>query len=180
MELEIIKKTENDFLSRTEAKFTIKHEGTPTPSLEEAKKLLAAKLGADIELIIIRKISSDFGLGASTGLAHIYTSKEALEKSEPKHFITRNTARKKKEAAEKPAEATPATAAAPTGEATKEGESVKEGEASAEQPAKEKSAEEKKEAPTAEEKKEASAESKEKAEEKKEELKEEKAEEKTE
>lgn len=88
MEIDIKNKKENKLFERTEVDFELSHTKAATPSKKEIKQLLAAKLGANEEVVIVN-FKSHFGAGKSTGVARVYKSKDAMEKTEPKHMIDR-------------------------------------------------------------------------------------------
>ena len=89
-------------MSRTNIKFEIHQFGEPVPSRLKVVEVLSSKLKKDKELIIIRKISPDFGSSNVTGEALVYSSKKSLEKLEPKYTIQR--IKSKEEAAKKATE----------------------------------------------------------------------------
>ncbi len=93
MELKISNKFENKLLNRIEIEASVLHAKEPTPKRAEMRKLLAAQLGADESLLVIRKFSSKIGAGGRL-LAMLYKSKEDLQKTEPKYIIGRETGQK--------------------------------------------------------------------------------------
>ena len=95
MEIRILNKKENVFFSRTEIDAEVLHAGQPTPKRTEAKKLLAAQLGADETLLLIRNMTTNFSDRAKMK-AVLYKDQAHLDKNEPKYIIGRNTGAKKK------------------------------------------------------------------------------------
>jgi ribosomal protein S24E len=136
MDFKIIKQNKNALFDRED--ITFKATGTgATPTRQETSDLIAAKIGHKAETIAIITIDSEFGKDSIRGLAHVYKSKEELERKEPKYIVKRNTPKPKKDLAEQsPAE--------PSAKA--EGEPKEEAPA----PAAEAKPEEKKEEPKAE------------------------------
>jgi ribosomal protein S24E len=132
MEITIGKTSENPFLKRKEVHGKVGFQGA-TPSQKQLADALATKLGAKADAIFVAHVFTEFGAQSATFEAHVYPSKEQLDK----------VVKLGKKAKEKAAKAAPAPAAAPA-EAAKP-------EAKKEEP----KAEEKKEAPKVEEKKEA-------------------------
>ncbi len=95
MELKISNKFENKLLNRTEIEAAVLHAKEPTPKRGEMRKLLAAQLGAEESLLVIRKFSTKLS-AAGKLTAMLYKSKEDLQKTEPKYIIGRETGQKKK------------------------------------------------------------------------------------
>ena len=71
--------------------------------------------------ILIIKINSEFGRDSIRGTAHIYKSKEELERTEPKHLIKRNTKNPKVVKEQPAAKPTEETTAEKPAEEPKEG-----------------------------------------------------------
>jgi len=89
MDIDIVEKTENPLLHRTEVVFEISHDQAATPSRETVAAKLAAIMNADREHTIIKSIKSQFGLNRSLGYANVYTNPEAIG-IEPKYVLKRN------------------------------------------------------------------------------------------
>ncbi|MFC1454580.1 30S ribosomal protein S24e [Candidatus Undinarchaeota archaeon] len=128
MELEIKNQYENKLLKRKEIGALMKFDGA-TPSNDEVKTKLSAKLGGDKALVVIDHIYTTFGSHEAKIIAKIYADKNTMKQYEP----TLKKAEEKEAAAK----------------AQTEG-----GDAPAEQPAEEKKEEAPAEAVPAEEKKE--------------------------
>lgn len=88
MELKINSNNENKLLGRREITFSVEQDSS-TPSKKDIVKEVCKKLNLSPESTIIVKIDQGFGTKQSSGLAHSYESKAAMEKSEPKHLLTR-------------------------------------------------------------------------------------------
>lgn len=91
----IEKDVENKVIGRRELTIKLFHIGTGTPSRNDVKKALSELLKVNEDLIVIRKIFTNYGAGISTTKIHVYHNKETLEKYEPKHLLTRGTGTKK-------------------------------------------------------------------------------------
>ncbi len=148
MEITIEKTAENPYLQRKEVQGEVTFEGA-TPSQKQIAEALAAKLNAKADAIFIVHVYTGFGSNKARFEAHVYPSKEQLEK------VVRLGKKAKEKLAGKPAsgaapaaEAKPAPAAAPKAEEKKE-EPRKEAKPAAAETKKE---EPKKEAPKKEEK----------------------------
>ncbi|MEK6821184.1 MAG: 30S ribosomal protein S24e [archaeon] len=102
MKIEIKNRTKNIFFHREEITFLL--TGVPsTPSRNDVRKLVAAQLSADENLLIVDLIDHAFGQDQVTGTARKYDTPEDLKKSEPLHQQKRNHV-----GAGAPAPATPA------------------------------------------------------------------------
>lgn len=95
--MNILETTENKLLDRKEIFAEI--ESVKTPSFNEVKDLVSAKLKADKENIAVKEILGSFGRRTFKITVFVYDTKEAFEKTEGK---------KEKSAEAKPAEAAPA------------------------------------------------------------------------
>lgn len=110
MKVEIVDKVENPLLKRVELKFRVDHAGAPTPRRLEVRPQLAALLGVAEDLVVIDKLSSTHGRQVASGIARAYSSREQLEKTEPKYLLKRGLpkeAKQEKPAEEKPKQAKP-------------------------------------------------------------------------
>jgi ribosomal protein S24E len=114
MEITVDKTSENPFLQRKEVHGKISFQGA-TPSQKQVAEALAKKLGAKAEAIFVAHVFTTFGAQSGRFEAHVYPSKEQLEK----------VVRLGKKAKEKAAKASPAPAAAPA-EAKPEGQKAEE------------------------------------------------------
>ncbi len=88
MQLKIVSKKENVLLGRTE--YVIEVRANATPSRKELLTRLAAELGADKDLIIIRKIETRTGTPDVVVYVRVYKDRAQLEAIEPKYIIERN------------------------------------------------------------------------------------------
>ncbi|MFW6283147.1 MAG: hypothetical protein ACOC1P_03800 [Minisyncoccales bacterium] len=81
-ELNITQQTENKFFERNEieGKITAKE----APSYKEMRKILSEKFSVPVDRIKVNLIQGRFGSHEFTIKANIYSSKEALEKTEKK------------------------------------------------------------------------------------------------
>ena len=104
MKVEIIEKTENPLFKRTEVKFKADHAGEPTPKRLDVRAQLATQLGVAEELIVIEKLASTHGHQIASGIARAYSSREQLERLEPKFLLQRGMPKEAKPEAEKPKE----------------------------------------------------------------------------
>jgi len=100
MEINIIEKTENPLLNRTEIHFDCLYQGESTPKVLEVKNRLVAVLDVDKKLLVVDKLKPQFGEGKAKGYAKLYDSEENLSKIERKHVLEKNQEPQKEEAEE--------------------------------------------------------------------------------
>ncbi|KAF5423093.1 MAG: 30S ribosomal protein S24e [Candidatus Methanomarinus sp.] len=92
MDIEIIKEKENPLLDRKEINFTISHTG-PTPSRDEIKKNFVARYNSQHELVIVDKLSSEYGTQQTAGYVKIYSDTQRVSEIENRYIIERNKAK---------------------------------------------------------------------------------------
>lgn len=90
MEINIIKKTENPLLDRTEIDFECIYQGESTPKVLDVKSKLVAMLDADKNLLVVDKVKPHFGEGKAKGYAKIYGTAESLNDVETEHILNKN------------------------------------------------------------------------------------------
>ncbi len=101
MDVEVSDKRFNPLLERDEVRFQVTHEGEPTPTLADVRKLLRTKLNAKADLVVIDSIYSQFGTSVSRGEARVYKDANGLKRIEAKHIIKKNFGGKESEGKEK-------------------------------------------------------------------------------
>ncbi len=97
---------ENKLLDRKEVKAEITFDG-PTPKRADLKQAIGGKIGANPEMMVLRKVESSFGKKAVRVLAHVYATKELIMKNEPLYVqvregLAQKKAKEKKAAPSKP------------------------------------------------------------------------------
>ncbi len=90
MDIEITEQVDNKLFDRQDVKFVMWHKGETTPSRNKVRDLVAGKLGAKSDAVIVDHMESASGMAATRGVARAYKSLEEAKKHERKHFITRN------------------------------------------------------------------------------------------
>jgi small subunit ribosomal protein S24e len=90
MEIEIQSKNDNLLLGRTEVRFVVSHEGEGTPKRELIRTVLAEKLNAKKETIMVDFMKSSFGARRTVGYAKIYKSVEDAKAGEADPILKRN------------------------------------------------------------------------------------------
>lgn len=106
MDIEIVSKNDNKLLERQEISATIRFEGK-TPGRKEIRSEIGGKLGANPDVIVLRTVSSEFGIKRIRVVAHAYQTAELMKKREPNYVLVRDgfaeKKPKKKKAAPAPA-----------------------------------------------------------------------------
>ena len=88
--MQVLDRKENPLLDRVEIKFKIGHDGKMTPSRDSIITSVAqTEPGAKKELIVVKNISTRFGMPLTTGTAYIYGSSESMT-VEPIHALKRH------------------------------------------------------------------------------------------
>ena len=78
--MEVIERKENPLLDRVEIRFLWNHDNSPTPSLKEmVAAAVKVEPGAKESMTFVKEVSTRYGRPHTTGLALIYSSKEAFE-----------------------------------------------------------------------------------------------------
>lgn len=87
---EIIEERYNPLIKRYELKIKVAHIGEGTPSRGLLKLALSKLYNRDAGLVIIRNVSTEYGLQISVVEAHIYDDEKRLRLFEPEYVIKRN------------------------------------------------------------------------------------------
>jgi small subunit ribosomal protein S24e len=95
MKFEIVSQDENKLFDRKELKATFEFDGA-TPKRADIKVQLAGKIGAAPEQVVIRSITSQFGIRRINVLAHVYPSTDVAKKNEPYYILVREKLAEKK------------------------------------------------------------------------------------
>ena len=82
MNVNLISNIENKLLERKEIQAEVSFDGA-TPKRAQLKEAVSHKVGANPELVVLRKVSSNFGRKTVTVTAHAYSTKESLMGTEP-------------------------------------------------------------------------------------------------
>lgn len=94
MEINIKEERENPLLNRKEVYFLATFTGA-TPSRKEVKSALSNKLGADLNKIVIDKLTQEYGKTEMIGYAKVYRDEESM-KIEREYKLIRDTKVKEK------------------------------------------------------------------------------------
>lgn len=95
MKVEITNREKNPLLNREEIEFSIT-ESAATPSRKELRERISALTNVKIELVVVEKISKEFGSKDASGTANIYADEKILKKTELPQIVGRNIGQKRK------------------------------------------------------------------------------------
>jgi small subunit ribosomal protein S24e len=91
MDIRILKDKNNSLLNRRELDFIVKYEGS-TPSRSDIRNKLAAMLNAPLELLVIQRIKTEYGLQEGKGYAKLYENADRMKEVELEYVLKRNVA----------------------------------------------------------------------------------------
>ena len=92
----VIEEKYNPLIKRIEITGLIYHIGKGSPARKNIREKVANAYNKPIDVVYIRKLESEFGIGRTRALIHIYDSVERALAFEPKHIIQRDTGKKEK------------------------------------------------------------------------------------
>ena len=90
MDVKITQQKDNALMGRKDVRFTVQHAGETTPNRSQVRQLVASEMGTKTENVVIERMSSEYGIGRSSGTARAYTSADAARKQERVHLLKRN------------------------------------------------------------------------------------------
>ena len=97
MNIQVITDEKNPLFKRREITAKLGYEDK-TPSRLEIRKEVAKKLGTKEELVVIKRITPDYGTPAAKCEANIYDDEKSLKELEEEHMVNRHLPKEKKEA----------------------------------------------------------------------------------
>lgn len=89
MDIRIIKDKKNLLLNRRELDFVVRYEGS-TPSRNDIKNKLAAMLNAPLELLVVQRIKTEYGMQEAKGYAKLYEDAARMKEVELAYVLKRN------------------------------------------------------------------------------------------
>lgn len=89
MDIKVVKDKKNSLLNRRELDFVVKYEGS-TPSRSDVRNKLAAMLNAPLDLLVIQRIKTEYGMQESKGYAKLYEDADRMKQVEQAHVLKRN------------------------------------------------------------------------------------------
>jgi small subunit ribosomal protein S24e len=87
---EVISEKDNPLIKRKELIVRIGHIGKSTPSRGLIRHEIARIYNVEPELVYVRGIKTEYGMGVTEAEVHIYSSVERAKLFEPKHVLKRN------------------------------------------------------------------------------------------
>ncbi len=97
MKIEILSEKENKPLARKEIEFRVDHVGATTPSRADIRDKIVAQFNADKATVVVRSLSTHFGIGVTRGTARIYSDPAQMKRVELNHIVQRHEEKKKSE-----------------------------------------------------------------------------------
>jgi len=103
MEIRITRDAYNSLLRRREVSFSVDHNSSSTPKLYDVRKAIAARFGAQEDIVFVRNLETLTGTTRAVGEAEVYDSAEDAKTLVRSYVINRNVAdrHKSKEATPK-------------------------------------------------------------------------------
>jgi small subunit ribosomal protein S24e len=89
MSIVVVREFENKVLSRVEVELYIDHLTRGTPSRKELQKIISLLYKVPEDVVIVKKITSEYGRGGSKAYVNIYLSRDAIKMLEPKYILKR-------------------------------------------------------------------------------------------
>ena len=89
MDIRINKDKKNLLLNRRELDFIVRYEGS-TPSRNDVKNKLAAMLNAPLELLVVQRIKTEYGMQEAKGYAKLYEDAARMKEVELEYVLKRN------------------------------------------------------------------------------------------
>jgi ribosomal protein S24E len=90
MKIDIVKKTENKLLDRTEIEVHVEHHGEAVPKREDFLNRVSALLNKERGQVVLIKLEAKYGMGISTALVHAYESAERAQAVERDYLLKRS------------------------------------------------------------------------------------------
>jgi small subunit ribosomal protein S24e len=89
MDIRILNDKNNLLLNRRELDFIVRYEGS-TPSRNDVRNKLAAILNAPLELLVIQRIKTEYGMQEAKGYAKLYEDAARMKEVELEYVLKRN------------------------------------------------------------------------------------------
>lgn len=89
MDITILTEDENPMLHRKDVRFEMTHEDS-TPERLSVRDSLAAKLNKDSKEVVVRELSTKFGMRKTIGQAKVYESSDVARDVEQEYMLERN------------------------------------------------------------------------------------------
>ena len=95
MIIEIVHERENKPLARKEISFRVEHIGSTTPSRADVREKIVAQFDANADAVVIKSLTTKFGVGITEGSARIYSNPEQMKRVELDYILNRHELAKK-------------------------------------------------------------------------------------
>ncbi len=87
---EVVKDQYNPLIKRREVVLNVFHGNEGTPNRGLLKKAIASYYNVDVNLVFIRSVKTEYGMGVSRVEAHIYENPERAKAFEPEYIRKRD------------------------------------------------------------------------------------------
>ncbi len=88
--LYVVRERENKLIGRLEVAGVVIHEGKGTPKRSDVAEALSKLYSKPRELVVVKKIKSEYGMGRSNIRANIYDDINRLKSFEPEYILKRH------------------------------------------------------------------------------------------
>lgn len=90
MEVDITSKETQQSLKRTRVTARVSYTQSPTPSRKQLTDVIATKVGAKPDVVVITKVAETFGNNTCTVSATVYQTTADRDAAESKHLLKRS------------------------------------------------------------------------------------------
>ena len=87
--INVLEERDNKVIGRLEIYGVVTHMNEGTPSRKALESAIADLYGRSKDLVVIKYVKSEYGMGRSKVKAHIYSDAERLRLFEPEHLLRR-------------------------------------------------------------------------------------------
>ena len=89
-DIQVVEERWNPLAERKELQLVITHVTYPTPTKCQLKDAIAEKYKVDKKCVVVRKLISEYGMGRSKAIVHIYKDLDRMKKLEPEKVLKQN------------------------------------------------------------------------------------------
>ena len=90
MKIDIVKKTENKLLERTEIEVQVEHHGESVPKRDDFLNRISAMLNKERDQVVLIKLEAKYGRGESIALVHAYENADRAKAVEREYLLKRS------------------------------------------------------------------------------------------
>ncbi|MCS7099689.1 MAG: 30S ribosomal protein S24e [Sulfolobales archaeon] len=91
-EMRVVSEKYNKLVRRVEVEAVVSHQGQPTPSRRALAEALSRIYARSVELVVVRRVETEYGVGVTKVYAHVYEDLDRLKSFEPEHILKRHGA----------------------------------------------------------------------------------------